>query len=42
MTLPVKNGGCIFNKIGFNIFYVIMKRVPIITNFKGPINQTFN
>ena len=25
---------CIFNKIGFIVFYVIMKGVPIITNFK--------
>ena len=27
-------GKCIFNKITFNAFYVIMKRVPIVTNFK--------
>ena len=33
---------CIFNKIGFNVFYVIMKGVPIITNFKLSIYQTFN
>ena len=32
----------IFNEIGFNVFYVIMKRVPIITNFKRPIYQTFD
>ena len=31
-----------FNKIGFNVFYVIMKRVTIIANFKRPIYQTFN
>ena len=33
---------CIFDKIRFNAFYVIMKRVPIITNFKRPIYQTVN
>ena len=32
----------IFNKIGFKFFYVIMKGVPIITNFKRLIYQTFN
>ena len=42
MTLSVKNGGYAFNKIGFNAFYVIMKKVPIITNFKRHIYQTFN
>ena len=44
MTVTIKNGGriCIFNKIGFNVFYVIMKGVPIIANFKRPIYQTFN
>ena len=26
-----------FNKIGPNVFYVIMKGAPIITNFKRPI-----
>ena len=31
-----------FNKIGFNVFYVIMTGFPIITNFKWPIYQTFN
>ena len=31
-----------FNKIGLNVFYVIMKGVPAITNFKWPIYQTFN
>ena len=38
MTVSIKNGGriCIFNKIGFNVFYVIMKGVSIITNFKRP------
>ena len=28
-----------FNKIGLNVFYVIMKGVSIITNFKRPIYQ---
>ena len=32
---------CIFNKTGFKVFYVIMKRNPIITNFKRTIYQTF-
>ena len=27
----------VFIKIGFNIFYVIMKRVPVATNYKRPI-----
>ena len=31
-----------FNKTRFNDFYVFMKRVPIVTNFKRPIYQTFN
>ena len=31
-----------FNKIGFNVFYVTRKGVPIITNFKRPIYQIFN
>ena len=31
MALSIKNGICIFNKIGFNVFYVIMKGFPIIT-----------
>ena len=43
MTLSIKNGGYPFNnKIGFNDFCVIMKGVPITTNFKRPICQTFN
>ena len=29
-----------FNKVRFNVFYVIMKRVPTVTNFKQPIYQT--
>ena len=35
MTLSINNGG--YDKIRFNAFYVIMKRVPINTNFKRPI-----
>ena len=31
-----------FNKIRFNVFYVIMKIAPIVTNFKRPIYQIFN
>ena len=43
MTLSIKNDGHEFKKKnGFNIFYVIMNRVPIIANFKRPIYQTFN
>ena len=31
MTLSIKNGGyAFFNKIGFNVFYVVVKRVPIL------------
>ena len=41
MTLSGKNGGYAF-LIRFNAFYVIMKRIPIVTNFKLPIYQTFN
>ena len=33
---------CIFNKIRFNAFYVIMKRVRIVTNFKQSTHQIFN
>ena len=25
---------CIFNKVRLTVFYVIMKRAPIVTNFK--------
>ena len=43
MTLSIKNGGYVFfNKVRFNVFYVIMERDPIVTNFKRPIYQTFN
>ena len=44
MTLLIKNGGYAFNLhwIGFNIFYVIMKGVSIITKFKRPIYQAFD
>ena len=35
MNLSIKNGRYVFlNKIGFNVFFVIMKGVPIIANFK--------
>ena len=37
MTLLIKNGGYAF----FIVSYVIMKKVPIIRNFKRPIYQTF-
>ena len=34
MTLLIKNGGyALFNKVRFNVFYVIMKRVPIYYKF---------
>ena len=39
MTLSIKNGGYAFR---FNAFCVFMKKVPVATNFKGPIYQTFN
>ena len=43
MTFLVKNGGYAFViNIRFNLFYVIMRRVSIVTNFKQPIYQTFN
>ena len=41
MTLSIKNGGYAF-LIRFNAFNVIMTRVPIATNFKGPIYQIHN
>ena len=35
MTLFIKNGGYAFlNKVRFNVLYIIMKRVPVVTNFK--------
>ena len=37
MTLLIKYGG-----YAFNISHVIMKGLPIVTNFKRPIYQTFN
>ena len=40
MTLLITNGRYIFLRYGFNVFYVIMKGVRIITNFEGPIYQT--
>ena len=39
MILSIKNGRCIFNKTRFNFFYVTMKRVPIVTNFKRLIQS---
>ena len=43
MILSIKNGGYVFfYKVRFNVFYVIMKNVPIVTNFKRLIYQTFN
>ena len=36
MTLSVKNSD------GFNVSYVIMKGVQIITSFKRPIYQAFD
>ena len=41
MTLWVKNGGYAF-LIRFNVFYVIMKGVANIANFRQPIYQTFD
>ena len=37
MTLWIKNGG-----YSFHVFYVIMKRVPIVTNFERTIYRKFN
>ena len=38
MTLSIKNGGYAFLiRLDFKAFYVIMKRVLIVTNFKRPI-----
>ena len=39
MTLSIKNGGCAFLIILYLMFYVIMKRVPIVTDFKRPIKH---
>ena len=37
MTLPIKDDGhAFFNKVRFNVFYVITKRVPIVPNLKRP------
>ena len=41
MTLLIKIGGYGF-KIGFNVFYTIMKGVPIIAFFERAIYQTFD
>ena len=40
--IDLKWGICIFNKIRFNAFYIIMKIVLIVTNFERPNYQTFN
>ena len=42
MTLSIKNGGYAFLMRLDLMFSVIMKGVPIITNFKRPIYQAFN
>ena len=42
MTLSIKNDRYAFLIRLDLIFSVIMKRVPIITNFKRPIYQTFD
>ena len=42
MTLSIKNGGYAFLIRLELIFSVIMKRVPIVTNFKRPLHETFN
>ena len=43
MTLLIKMTDMHFyNKVRFNAFYVIMKRVSMVTNFKPPIYQRFN
>ena len=39
MALSIKNRICIFNQNRFNVFYVIMKGVPIITNFNLSIRH---
>ena len=43
MTLSIKNGGYAF-LITLDLMFsnVIMKRVPIVTNFKWPIYLTFS
>ena len=33
---------CIFDKVTFNVFYVIMKRVIFVQNFNRPLYQIFN
>ena len=42
MTSSIKNGDMNSHKIGFNVFYVILKGVPIIAGFKRPISEVFN
>ena len=42
MTLSIKSGGYAFLIRLDLCFYVFMKRVPIVTNFKRHIYETFN
>ena len=35
-------GICISSKIKFNVSYVVMKRIPVVTNFKRPIKYLSN
>ena len=43
MTLLVKNGVYAFLiMLDLMLFMLLWKRVPIVTNFKQPICQTFN
>ena len=43
MPLSIKNALIgIFNTIVFNVFYVIMKRVPVVTNFERRIYQALD
>ena len=43
MTLSIKDCGFAFLiTLDLIIFYVFMKRVPIVTNFKRPIYQPFS
>lgn len=39
ITLSLKDREIsVFSEIRFDVFYVIMKRVPVITNFKRSVN----
>ena len=44
MTLAIENGEykVLIRSDLMNVFYVVMKIVPIVTNFKRLIYQTFN